>query len=248
MRTQTEKLAEFLVAGDEIGAIAILTSDKDLANAKLKHPKFSSDFRSITAATLCERTQVVHTLLELGADVETEWEPERWRPLHLAAKKNLVSIGGVLLAHGALVECRDSRDKTPLFWCVTGRNFEFAEMLLEAGVAIDQRWKGFSLLHHEAKDGKTETVDFMLKHEADPNIRDDRVQPGSTPLHGAARQDRLNAARVLVEHGADVNARTDHGQSTLDAALASKRQKVVPLLLEHGAEPGTREGHKPTSS
>ena len=241
---QTEELANLLVTGDEIGALAILASNKDLANAKLTHPKFSSDFRSITAATLCECAQVVRSLLELGADVETEWEPERWRPLHFAAKKNLITIGRILLENGALVDCRDSRDKTPLFWCIVGRRFEFGEMLLESGAAIDQRWKGFSLLHHEAKDGKTKTVEFMLKHGADPNIRDGRVQLGSTPLHGAARQDRLNAAKVLVEHRADVNARTDHGQTPLDAALASKRQKLVPLLLEHGAKSGIRADHE----
>ena len=238
MINQTEEFANILVAGDEIGAITILRSNKDLVNANLTHRKFSSDFRSITAAILCGRTEVVRSLLELGADVETEWEPERWRPLHFAAKRNLIAIGRILLENGALVDCRDSRDKTPLFWCIVERRFEFAEVLLESGAAIDQRWKGFSLLHHEAKDGKTKTVEFMLKHGAEPNIRDDRVQPGSTPLHGAARQDRLNAGKVLVDHGADVNARTDHGQTPLDAALASKRQRLVPLFLEHGAKSG----------
>ena len=222
--------------GDEAGAIAILAAQPELAKAVLSHSGFSSNFQSIIAATVCQRRQVVSALLEHGADIETEWESEKWRPLHFATIRGFLPIVQALLNSGAEVEARDVRDQTPRFWSIIKRHFAIAEELLLHGANIDQRWRGYSLLHHEAKDGKTPTVQFMLKHGADANIRDHRVQPGSTPLHGAARQDRLNAAKVLLEYGADVNAETDEGQTPLDTAYASKKQKLVPLLLEHGAK------------
>lgn len=241
MADRQSEFSEKIRLGDQAGAIAILKTHRRLANAVV--PSFTWNVQAIIAATWCDCPELVQSLLDHGAPIETAWEDEKWRPLHFAAKDGLLAVGQILLDHGACVEARDARDKTPLFWSIIERHFEFAELLLKRGAAIDQRWKGYALLHHEAKDGKTPTVEFMLKHGADPNIRDDRVQPGSTPLHGAARQDRLNAAKVLLAYGAEVNAKTALGQTPLDAAYASKGQMLVTLLEEHGA----RRGEKVTS-
>lgn len=143
----------------------------------------------------------------------------------------------ILRKNPGLVRVRDERGKTPVFWAILHRDFPLAEFLLANGADVNDRWGGgWSLLHHEAKDGKAATVEFLLNHGADPNIRDNRVQPGSTPLHGAARQDRLPVARLLIQFGADVNAKTDLGQSVLDAARSSKKQKLVEFLTQHGAK------------
>ena len=147
-----------------------------------------------------------------------------------------MECGKILLDAGADKDPKDKRDKSPMFWSIVNDNFEFGKLLLGHGVDINQRWKGFSLLHHEVKDGRNDAVRFMLESGADPDIRDNRVEEGSAPLHGAARRDRLNAAKILIEFGADINAKTASGKTPLDEVERSKKQKVKQLLLDNGAQ------------
>jgi len=77
------------------------------------------------------------------------------------------------------------------------------------------------------------TVSELLEKGADPNRRNDA---NATALMWAA--DNLEKTRVLVEHGAEVNARSNDGRSPL-AIAASKAGAgpIVKFLLEHGAKP-----------
>jgi ankyrin repeat protein len=62
---------------------------------------------------------------------------------------------------------------------------------------------------------------------------------GLTPLVFAARQGSLDAAKVLVEAGADVNQTTDYGWTPLLVATNNRNYKLGAYLLEHGANPNT---------
>ena len=62
-----------------------------------------------------------------------------------------------------------------------------------------------------------------------------------TPLHFASWHVQLRVARLLLEHGADVNARTKFGLTPL--RLLSEKNgnlEVAQLLLEHGADLNSR--------
>jgi uncharacterized protein len=66
---------------------------------------------------------------------------------------------------------------------------------------------------------------------------------GFTPLHLAAFFGRTEAARLLVERGADVDAR-GRGFMTgtpLNSAAAGSHIEIARLLLESGAEPDARQ-------
>lgn len=56
-----------------------------------------------------------------------------------------------------------------------------------------------------------------------------------TPLVYAARSGALDAARVLVEAGADVNQLTRYGWSPLLAAVQNRNYQMARFLIEHGA-------------
>ena len=62
---------------------------------------------------------------------------------------------------------------------------------------------------------------------------------GWTPLHLAAFFGELDAARLLVEAGADLQAvsRNSMANTPLHAATAGKHQAVAVMLLEQGADP-----------
>jgi uncharacterized protein len=56
-----------------------------------------------------------------------------------------------------------------------------------------------------------------------------------TGLHWAAKNDRLEVARVLLDAGADIEARTCWGASPLDWAATMGSSRVAQLLLSRGA-------------
>lgn len=58
---------------------------------------------------------------------------------------------------------------------------------------------------------------------------------GYTPLHAAAAYARYEMIDLLLEYGANINARTSHGTTPLHLAINSRQPGAVALLLVHGA-------------
>jgi ankyrin repeat protein len=70
----------------------------------------------------------------------------------------------------------------------------------------------------------------LLDQKATANVPDRR---GITPLMYAAEVGSADAMRVLIDHGADVNAQNDFGSTALMWSVSDPAK--VRLLLEHGA-------------
>jgi len=74
---------------------------------------------------------------------------------------------------------------------------------------------------------------------------------GQTPLHVLtynASRDMTEAIEVLLEYGADVNAKNADGNTPLHIAGLTSAREVVNLLVSHGADINTRnlDGETPT--
>lgn len=95
--------------------------------------------------------------------------------------------------------------------------------------------------------GKVERLRELL--DADPSLARARSEDDFTALHYAAFFDGPEAALLLVERGADVNALADNelGVQPLNSAAAAGEREVARILLEHGADPNarTRGGFSP---
>lgn len=62
----------------------------------------------------------------------------------------------------------------------------------------------------------------------------------TTALHLAARNESNDMAEYLLQHGADVNAEMEGGETPLIVAVLNKRASLVELLIERGADVNAR--------
>jgi len=92
-------------------------------------------------------------------------------------------------------------------------------------------------IHAVARNGELAQVEALL--ETDARLLESRDASDRTPLHQAVRHDQVAVARLLLERGADPNAKDYSGRATLhlvrDPALAT-------LLLDAGADLRDRGG------
>ncbi|GHT91615.1 hypothetical protein FACS1894122_04320 [Alphaproteobacteria bacterium] len=98
---------------------------------------------------------------------------------------------------------------------------------------------------HEAMYGEDNgAIVRLLNAKADPNAKN---QTGKTPLGMAITLKKLDAMRILLEHGANPNAPNENGDTMLHMALESGNIGAVKVLLEHGANPNVpnKEGNSP---
>jgi uncharacterized protein len=95
---------------------------------------------------------------------------------------------------------------------------------------------GFTALHFACFFGQPEAVRLLIGKGAE--IDSVASNPMKVmPLHSAASTRNLEAARLLLEHGAPVNARQQGGWVPIHAAALNGDRAMVQLLLKHGADP-----------
>jgi len=84
--------------------------------------------------------------------------------------------------------------------------------------------------------GRRETVETLLAAGAEVNTPS-RESMKVTPLHSAAAARQVEIARVLIAHGANVNAtQAESGFTPLHEAALNGDLEFARLLLEHGAD------------
>jgi len=93
-------------------------------------------------------------------------------------------------------------------------------------------------IHDAARKGDVNKIKALL--QVDPKLVADQDKNGDTPLHVACLHGQLAAAQVLIDAGADVNAKNSYGAFTpgdLGAVFSSSNhQDPVSLLTVHGVD------------
>jgi uncharacterized protein len=162
----------------------------------------------------------------------------------LAGERNAAGLSPVLHAlyggHGDLADTiLDANPPLDTFdSAATGRTRGLEE-LLDAEPALAQAFSndGFTALHHAAYFGQEDAARILLERGAPGDVVSRNADIVVTPLHSAAAGAHPGIVKLLLEHGADPNARQPGGSTPLDAARQNGDEESAEALLAAGATP-----------
>ncbi|KAG7149813.1 26S proteasome non-ATPase regulatory subunit 10 like protein [Verticillium longisporum] len=91
----------------------------------------------------------------------------------------------------------------------------------------------------EASKGDTDLLQSLIQ-KYNSNVNSPKLFNGSRPIHSAGSRGTVDHVRILLDGGADVNARNNNGRTPLHWAAERGSWNVVELLLSRGADAGIR--------
>ena len=123
----------------------------------------------------------------------------------------------------------------PLFFAAQSGHTDIVAILLDYGADPNATFEFGSALQKAARGNHAEIVELLLKAGAESNIH--AGDKDYTPLHDAAERGSLEAAKLLVAYGADVNARERWGIPPIHLAIKKENVEMASFLAENGARP-----------
>ena len=166
---------------------------------------------ALWAAARAGKEAEVRALLDQGASASGHSDATSGATaLHECLLHGMSKMARLLLEHGASASARDRRGNTPLHACA-------AASVTAGAAAVAEVLLG---------DG----------HKVDATAANDA---GVTPLHLAAHHGKLDLVRLLVKHGAELNALDRQSRDPLAYAKDAKTEKLLLELVsrEMIAEP-----------
>jgi ankyrin repeat protein len=172
----------------------------------------------------------------IGRDPDAANEPdaEKWTPLHFAAIWGEPEAVEVLLESGADVDARNREGNTPLILAACHGEKAVVGLLLDRGARVDAKGRrGLTALHYAACNGgsnpgklravKTKTGCYFIVGSPD-------CPPGMT-LGGFEE-----IVEMLLDRGADVNARDDGNATPLMRAAGPGYSEIAKILIARKAD------------
>jgi ankyrin repeat protein len=174
--------------------------------------------------------QTVTALLARGFDPNSPDEKGQL-PLYLALRDGAMNVAPVLLAHpGLKVDATNGAEETALMMAALRGHAEWVLRLVERGAQVNRR--GWTPLHYAASGPEPKVVALLL----DKGAAIEALSPNrTTPLMMAAGYGAIDAADLLIQRGANANARNDAGMTAADFARRAGRDALA-LRIERSAK------------
>jgi ankyrin repeat protein len=230
------------------------------SGARVEQPE-ANGVRPLLLAIMNDRADTARYLIERGADVNADdwygrtplWAAVDIRNVeldgelnaHFANRAGALEIIRLLLARGANPNARTREPPPGRIW------------LMQAGSLSWVDFTGQTPFLRAALAGDVTTMRLLLEHKADPNIP---TFGGTTPLMAAAgvnwvyfqtfdegQEKLLEAVKLCVSLGQDVNAANSMGLRAIHGAANRGSDTIVKYLVEQGARLDAKdnEGRSP---
>jgi|SRR5579871_6763249 len=181
----------------------------------------------------------IQVLLDHHANVSATEPIRGTTPLMWAAEQGHPEAMRLLIEHGANVAAVSAPDTkgNKAYVAPTERQRAIAD-----GIALDGSYIGRRPGRAATATPKPRTADDVAAAdaaaaEASFGRTRDKDGGGLTALVYAAREDCLECAKILLEHGAKVNQTTRYGWTPLLTATQNRHYQLAAYLLDHGADP-----------
>lgn len=153
-----------------------------------------------------------------------------YTPLMAAIEQHRQEAALLLLERGADPVAVSPDGYSPIYLAVEADDTVLAEELIRRGASPTWRrpMPDWAPIHVAAGEGNAEMISLLVRAGAEPNEPDDE---GETPLLIALRSGYPDAARKLLDLGADPAARNGAGQTVLHAITMLADPGCVELAL-----------------
>jgi ankyrin repeat protein/catechol 2,3-dioxygenase-like lactoylglutathione lyase family enzyme len=237
-RRQTQNTAVFFEAcarGDVEALRGLLMNDPSLVRARSANRLGGTGLHVAAGRGYVD---AVRLLLEHGADPNARDEGDNAYPLHFAAASGHLETVRALVEAGADVHGTGDVHKGDVIgWAAREGNEAVVKLLLERG-ARHHIFSAIALRDLDLVERLVEENPECLSH------RRSRFENEQTPLHAAlAPPDGLSGTapqypmlELLIELGADVEAKDDKGRTPLEMAMLRGDREAMRLLKAAGAE------------
>jgi ankyrin repeat protein len=129
--------------------------------------------RALMEAAFTGKLDAVQSLVSEGVSPNTT-DSEQHTPLMWAAFNGHTSVVRYLLEKGAKLDAKDESGRSALMYASSGPHAETVELFLKKGAEVDVQGtlEGFTALMTAAAEGQMEVVRLLLRHGADPALKD----------------------------------------------------------------------------
>jgi ankyrin repeat protein len=216
--------ASELGRGDVVSDLLRKGADPNVATA--------SHATALTYATGNGYSEIVELLLSKGAHPDIPVLGTGQTALHLSVLRGDLNTTKLLVRAGAPVDARQADGQSPLHMACQAGNSELARFLIDSGANVNLRSQnGMTPLMCAAVSVDPSTTSLLLDRGADIG-----GPSGLTALHIAAGNGNIPVATILLQHGAQINARDAAGYTPLIAAVKGRHEGMVHLLMKNGAD------------
>jgi ankyrin repeat protein len=215
--------------------VAVHDRRHDIARMLLAHGADPNGMveSSGTPMDMARKDPEMRALLRAHGGIDDEEDrSERGQIGRLIAQRRLADAERMIRAHPSLLDDPEASWGDGILAGPAGAgDHELLAMLIRLGarVPLVSKWAPYYYFKHEA------TAAFLLKNGMDPNHMNwHRL----TLLHHMAAEGELAKARLLADHGAEIDPIDEEYRSTpLGLAARRGQRALVELLLERGADP-----------